>query len=125
LTVYRDCSPGITTQLDNPARITIYNADNSVYQDIDVPLESPIYLPITSSNPCLIIPPNVCIQQGTYVFTVNLPPQPGGYTIAYQRCCRNGSIINIVDPLGTGSTYSVPLTDSELARCNNSPVFKN
>ena len=37
-----------------------------------------------------------------------------GYIFAYQRCCRNGIINNIVDPLETGATFIAEVPPSAL-----------
>lgn len=50
-------------------------------------------------------------------------PISGGYTLAYQRCCRNQTIVNIVNPLATGATYSVTISEAALQQCNSSPQF--
>ncbi|MFT7589553.1 MAG: gliding motility-associated-like protein, partial [Limisphaerales bacterium] len=43
----------------------------------------------------------------------------------YQRCCRNASIANIVDPGSTGSTYEAKIPSISIASCNSSPSFNN
>lgn len=49
----------------------------------------------------------------------------GGYTLAYQRCCRSGIIGNLADPLNEGMTITTTIPDPSLATENNSPVFDN
>src|SRR5205823_7175277 len=53
------------------------------------------------------------------------PPTPGGYTIAYQRCCRNVTIVNLVDPSNTGITIFTTIPDTSLAVCNSCPYYNN
>jgi gliding motility-associated-like protein len=77
------------------------------------------------SNPCLVIPPNVCVNTTTYLDTVRLPVIPEGYTLSYQRCCRNESIINIVAPNTVGTTYIATLNETALMECNNSAKFND
>src|ERR1039458_10231032 len=71
--IYRDCA-GNGPPLDNPAWFT-------VFKDTDVA--------IINHNPLLVVPPGICVEEGTYIFQVTLPPSAGGYTVAYQTCCRN------------------------------------
>ena len=78
-----------------------------------------------AGNPCLIVPPNICVQEGIYEFDVSLPISTDSYHITYQRCCRNSSITNIYNPDETGATYTVELTELAQVECNNSPVFSN
>ncbi len=54
-----------------------------------------------------------------------LPVFPGSYFISYQRCCRNNTITNIVDPQSSGATYTVEITDTAQLSCNNSPTFND
>ena len=123
--IYRDCFNGVPP-LDTPAYFTIFkNIDNSVYFNPTVSILSDSIIPNNSPSPCLLVPPNVCVEEGTYIFQAVLPPTPLGYTVAYQRCCRNASILNITDPGNTGATYTAELNDNVLAQCNNSPYFVN
>ena len=81
-------------------------------------------LEISTEGLCLETAPDVCVEQGFYTLTATLPPISGGYQILYQRCCRNSTIVNIVDPSGTGSTYTVDIPESSMD-CNSSPFFVN
>ncbi len=53
------------------------------------------------------------LQTDRVVFTreVTLDPSqfddPEGYFFVWERCCRNGSVVNINNPLSTGMTYTV------------------
>ncbi len=124
LKVYRDCFNGIPP-LDNPAYIGIFNASGVLVGNPVVSLSADSLLPVTANNPCLVVPPNICVEEGTYTFTAFLPPVPGGYTIAYQRCCRNITLLNIFDPSNTGITIQQTIPDTALAICNSSPYYNN
>jgi len=54
-----------------------------------------------------------------------LPFRENGYFLAYQRCCRNVTLNNIIDPLETGTTKFVCLTETTLNECNSSPSFQD
>lgn len=77
----------------------------------------------TLSGECFVVPPDVCVHTTTYTTIVTLPPVIGGYQLAYQRCCRNQTIANIIDPLGTGATYGLTISEQALLECNSSPQF--
>lgn len=124
LTIYRDCFFGNpNAYFDNPASIGVFDANNVLLQEILVSLMEDDTLSPVLTNECLVVPPNVCVHTTTYRTTVNLPPVIGGYQLAYQRCCRNQTIANIVDPLATGATYAVTITEQALLSCNSSPRF--
>ncbi|HYV93752.1 MAG TPA: PKD domain-containing protein [Chitinophagales bacterium] len=125
LKIYRDCSNAQAAQYDDPAFVTIYNATGLLVQTFNVFFPGATSVQPDLSNPCLMVPPNICVEQGVYQFTANLPPTPGGYDISYQRCCRNSTIFNIIDPANTGATYTTHIPDVTVATCNSSPRFTN
>jgi len=100
-----DCSSGIT--LD--ATITVFDGDRVfsalLLQEPEITTIEP-----NISNPCLDPPPGVCVEEGKYVFKMTLPSGNNSYTIAYQRCCRNGTIKNIRNPGMVGATYMTTIT---------------
>ena len=133
LTVFRDCDTGVP-DFDDPASIGIfsYNAITDSYflntalgdqGQLLIPVMNNDTLDPTLSNPCLVVPPNVCVNTTTYTVIANLPFQSGGYLLAYQRCCRNQSILNIVNPLDVGATYTAVLSETTLLECNSNAVF--
>jgi hypothetical protein len=65
------------------------------------------------------------VEQAIFIYDVTLPPIAGGYTLVYQRCCRNASINNVFDPANTGATYLGTIPDAAFAECNSSPQFNN
>ena len=129
--IYRDCNCTMCADFDPLAFVAVYRCGENVncnfldqtdyFLRLDVPLlnrrqiEEPDY-------PCLI-PPNVCVEEGLYRFQLNLPPGNESYHISYQRCCRNITINNIVDPSDSGATYTVRITPEAQSVCNSSPVF--
>lgn len=132
LKVYRDCSPpGPHADLDGipggstPAYITVYTGSDSLIGvfDVGAPVITPV--PPAFNDPCVLAPNTVCIQQGVYTYTLHLPPKTGGYYVVYQRCCRNGTILNIVTPGLVGSTYYATIPGPEVNLVNSSPRFKN
>lgn len=124
LKVYRDCySTG--APFDNPASIAVYNSSGGLVQTLNAYHSGSQQLPVIINNPCLQAPPDVCVEEAIYTITVTLPPISGGYHIAYQRCCRNQSIVNLINPGAQGSTYYVAIPEAALNSCNNSPHFNS
>lgn len=122
LKIYRDCYNG-QVGFDDPAHIGIFDSQGTLVQTFDAIAPVITNIPPSVNNPCLAFPPNICVEEGVYTFTVNLPPINGGYMLAYQRCCRNNTILNIDTPGDVGATYTAYIPGA--IACNNSPRFNN
>jgi len=126
--MYVDCGPSNTTGItfDGTGILSIYNSSNELVESITISEPEQIELSDeTVGNDCLELPTDLCILRGVYTVIVELPPIVGGYQLAYQRCCRNPSIINIVTPSLFGNTYTTNIPGSELvSECNSSPTFE-
>ncbi|MFZ4785304.1 MAG: PKD domain-containing protein, partial [Flavobacteriales bacterium] len=125
LYVYRDCGPTNVngTYFDQTASIGVFtSSDGFLYEELSVDLvESNVdVVPIELENPCFVLPPDLCVQRARYVTTVNLPANPGGYTLVYQRCCRNPSIINLNFPDDTGTSMVTEIPGTDLLNGTNS-----
>jgi gliding motility-associated-like protein len=130
LTIYQDCITGQPEAIaqDNPAFLTIwdnaesllpYGYDTSVFYD---PLLA-ITVPANFSNSCVTNVPNLCLLRKSFIRTYYLPVNAAGYTFVYQRCCRNSSIVNVIDPGDKGATYFCTIPGGAVT--NSSAVFKN
>ena len=129
ITIYQDCLDGQATAIDqdNPLQYAIF--ENSSYDMVteyssvanNISFVSPEF-----SNDCITNFPNTCLRKQVHIFEETLQPNAAGYTIAYQRCCRNASILNIFNPGNTGVTYYATIPGFTAGTCpNNSAVFKN
>jgi gliding motility-associated-like protein len=127
LKIYKDCDPSVTTPFDGsgttPALISVYSQNNTVVNvhDIGDPIITSV--PSAFNNQCVYAPNNICVEEGVYTYTLDLPPIAGGYTIVYQRCCRNSSVENLLLPDTQGSTYYTVIPGPETASNNSSPRF--
>lgn len=125
LHVYRDCFNGVPP-FDNPASLGVFSSDNQLLQSVNLiwnQLDDTLLIYL--NNPCLTRPPNVCVHRTTYTTLLHLPPQPGGYKLVYQRCCRNELIRNIPYPEDVGITIISEISENALLECNSSAVYKN
>lgn len=77
----------------------------------------------TLISDCLVGGNDVCVHRAIYKDTVQLPYRANGYILAYQRCCRNTTLNNIVDPLLTGMTLAVNITPKAQLTCNKQPQW--
>jgi len=136
LALYQDCVTGVPDAItqDNPAFFTIYEtgsthpllADTSVFYDpnnggsINVPVGN-------IGGPCGTVSasdlPQHCLMRKIFRRTYYLPASNKGYTIVYQRCCRNSSVLNIVAPGDVGATFFCTIPPSSVH--NNSAVFND
>jgi len=126
LTVYRDCFYANPLAIfDDPAFIGVYFANGSLRETLQLPVNPSDTLTPILSDPCFFVPDDVCVETTTYREIVDLPYQPGGYTLTYQRCCRNQTITNIVEPENTGATFTVTISDEALLECNSGAVYND
>lgn len=113
---------------DSPAEFGVYSEINGVFRFVRIfttNLQDVKLLPVPD-DPCLIVPGNVCVQEGLYQFTLSdLPIINGSYHIFWRRCCRNQTINNIVNPRDEGATYTVEITEAAQRLCNSSPKFRS
>jgi|LakMenEpi03Aug12_release.lakeMendotaPanAssembly.Ray.scaffolds.fasta_scaffold12861_7 gliding motility-associated-like protein len=128
INIYRDCLPPqmgggnpAALESDDPAFLSIYN-NNFFFSFDSVYAVSSIKVPVNFSNDCINNPPNTCINRLQFKLTKYLPPSNNAYQLVYQRCCRNETINNIVNPGTTGATYSCTIPPGT---CNNSASFIN
>jgi hypothetical protein len=127
LDIYQDClngDPGAIAQ-DNPAILKVFTASGLSVRYDSIFISSSLIIPAEFSNSCLNNPPPTCLRKATVRMTYDLPNN-SGYIIVYQKCCRNESIVNLVNPGDVGATYFciIPPVTAQ-ASCNNSAVFKN
>ncbi|HND89231.1 MAG TPA: hypothetical protein PK971_12930, partial [Saprospiraceae bacterium] len=127
MTIYRDCLGG-GAPFDSPAEMAIFKGtyqSNEMIETFQVSIQDIIDL--TPETPqCVVNVPMVCVEKGTYIFERELPVDDvDSYFVVYQRCCRNNTINNIIDPGSVGATYYAELTPAAQKACNNSPVYTN
>jgi gliding motility-associated-like protein len=125
LKLYRDCNCFNCAPFGDPEYISIYNAGGNLIRQIALPKPAVIEtLSAIINNPCLVRT-DVCVEQAVYTGNVNLPPISGGYTLIYQRCCRNSSISNILQDQGATYVTKIPGSDVVPNSSNSAPRFKN
>jgi gliding motility-associated-like protein len=122
LVLYRDCGPDNQngTGFDASAIMAVYNSAGQQVTTANVSYTGEVPLPVELNDPCLTVPPTVCVRTAVYERIFNLPPIPGGYTISYQRCCRTPAMANLAGQQGLTCTAAIP--GPPLAQ-NSSPRF--
>jgi len=131
MTMRRDCFLGHNdAPFDDPASIGVFDAvTNQIVPFVGFNGE----LLIARNNidtlneilisDCSVIAGDVCVEVTTYIDTIRLPFLAHGYLLAYQRCCRNASITNLINPDDTGMTLTAEISALAQQTCNSSPVF--
>ena len=123
--VYREC--GAEAPYDSPLILGIFNnTNNSLVRTESFTFPGAEVLPVEFNNPCVQPPNTICIEEAIYRKVITLPPTAQGYTLSYQRCCREPSILNIANAEAEGLTLTttVPGTSSGI-ECNSSARFVN
>lgn len=104
-------------QRDNAGRWIPYEVISNVARSpvIDIPLVP---------DPCRTRDlTNERVRSVSYNFSADLDNVGRDYLVAYQACCRNPTINNIVDT-GIGAVYDVLLSSETILLGNSSPEFK-
>ena len=122
LKLYRDCLNG-QAPFDDPANVAVYNANGGFVRNVELNFPGSASVPPQTINPCFQDQANICVEVCIYTQVITLPSYPGGYSIVYQRCCRNQSILNLIGPGDTGATYTAQIPESAFTDCNSSPRF--
>lgn len=116
LVVYRDCINGVPP-FDDPATIAVYDAAGILVTAVNmIPDSADVFVQGTC------IPGNVCIRKANYYTTLTMPASGGPFTLAYQRCCRSASLINLVTPEDYGMTFYATI-DPNIP--NSSPEYNH
>lgn len=122
LTLYRDCSNPNAANFDPTIIIAAYSKLNNTLQDTFHTNLSTI-VPLQLSGAGCSPPPAVCMQQGDYTRQIELPPITGGYYLVWERCCRNSTVTNLLQPDRTPMLFYHEMADPLLQ--NSSPVFNS
>lgn len=131
LTMRRDCLLGDPDAFfDNPASVAFFDGATNVLLS-GIGFNGQLLIPYMANDTldhieisdCSVISGLVCVHQTTYIDTIFLPFRATGYTMAYQRCCRNMSITNVIDPDDTGMTLVAELSSLAQTQCNSAPQF--
>lgn len=128
LTLYQDCLFGepLAIAQDDPAYLTIFTSGpgpSQVFQQTVGSMSSGNIDP-NFSNECITNYPNTCLRRQIFRRNVTLAPNSNGYDVVYQRCCRNASINNVVNPGNVGVSYTAHIPGFDSTECrNNSATF--
>lgn len=124
--MFRYCAPG-SSELDESIELAVYdedptdpNGNKNLYRTFEIFRLDTATIDLPFSDNCTP-PANVCVQVGTFVEDIELPPTNGGYHLMYERCCRNGNIVNFDNPGDQGMSYYAFIPPTSIQ--NSSAVF--
>jgi gliding motility-associated-like protein len=119
LKLFRDCNGG-GADFDQTINITIYDSNSdTIFATFE--MSDPVIENIELGDDCYTPTGLVCVEQGTYTTEISLAYNPGGYYMAWERCCRNAVITNIENPDSEGMVFVCTIPSPALQ--NSSPVF--
>lgn len=132
LKIYRYCdaTAGGTAPLDPFMDLYMYLQDPSDptgdkiwFRTESIPLVSSSFITPPSVGVNCSFSSTVCVEEGIFEMDVLVPPDPGGYHLIIERCCRNGNIANLSTPGSLGQTYYCFLPPTPII--NSSPQFND
>jgi gliding motility-associated-like protein len=128
ITLYRDCASN-GAAYDNPLQLAIYLGNGTLFQNVSIPFPGSTPVPVVFNNPCATPPGGICVEKATYTVVVTLAPNPLGYDVSYQRCCRGPNVTNLINPDDTGITLTTHIPGTSMGNGtlyqNSSPRFTN
>ncbi|HRD58890.1 MAG TPA: PKD domain-containing protein [Ferruginibacter sp.] len=126
LMLFRDENAVGAAPMPASVAVGIFNTATgvSVQSNRSISVSSIENVPLAPLPNCITNPPSLSYTVGYYTFSVTLPVNAAGYTIAYQTCCRIDGISNT--PNSTGATYATQIPGSNTVGVNaddNSAAF--
>lgn len=121
--LYRDCGSSQGAPFDDPANFAVFDENNQLVFQFTAFVSQVIPVTPDLSSPCISFPPDICAQEGTYEFSVEMPTNDQVYTVVYQRCCRNQTIQNLFNPGTQGISIVAEIPALPLDECNSRPFY--
>ncbi len=104
--LYRDCKPG-SFGLPISTDIQVYDFLGNEIDQFVLSRQTIEFVDPDIDNPCLIVPPELCLEFGFYSGIVSLPPSSTPRTLTFSVCCRNSSVVNAVGLDSDGDTLDI------------------
>jgi gliding motility-associated-like protein len=122
LTLYRDCTDPTNPSFPSVVKINILKNNGTAFKVVSIPFSSATAVP--SKIDTCVANPGICLQESIYSQVVTgLPPNPGGYHVYFQLCCRTSALLNIQSPTTAGETFYTHIPDNNVVTSNSSPKW--
>lgn len=126
LKLYRDCDPS-SVNFPNSVRVEVRLGSGGTTANTSLDFVMP-RLGRTVLDPQIdtcAVNPGICVEEAIFSKIVSLPPSASGYHLFVNYCCRNGSIVNITDPLNQGEAFNTYIPNMGTLLTNSSPTWTN
>jgi gliding motility-associated-like protein len=116
-----------TGQLETTVILGIYRSSDAFHFDnVEADLSKSQLISLTSPSPCIVHPSPVCYWIREFTAIEELPKDPAGYMVIFQRCCRIDNIRNIIPNINVGASYFCEIQGTNsigTAGINSNPDF--
>lgn len=128
LTIYMHCN-ATGAQISNPINFSIFDGvTNAFLRNESVSLTREYLLQKGIDDQCISGDQTGCYYKIVeYERAIELDPNPNGYTLAYQRCCRISNVVNISNSNTVGNTWATTIPGTGVhptGPINSSPGFQ-
>ncbi|MDP4130771.1 MAG: PKD domain-containing protein [Bacteroidota bacterium] len=115
-------------QLETEVSLGVFKNSNNTpaFEPLTATLSRSEIITLGSPSPCIINPSPVCYWIREYTVTKDIPRDPMGYTVIFQRCCRIDGIRNASPNVNIGATYSCQIQGTNsigVNGINSNPEF--
>ena len=114
-------------QLEDNVSLGIYRtSDGNKVDIVTAGLSLNYMITLKSPSPCIINPSPVCYLIREFTVIEELPKDPNGYMVVFQRCCRIDGIRNLSPNINVGATYFCQIQGTNsigVAGENSNPDF--
>jgi len=105
LRLFISCSSS-AGQLEDTVSLAIYRtSDEYEFDRVTATLSQSYLISLKSPSPCIVNPSPVCYWVREFTVIEELPKDPDGYMVVYQRCCRIDGIRNLSPNINVGASY--------------------
>lgn len=126
LKLYRDCDPS-SVDFPGSVRVEVRLGTGGTTADTGLDFVMP-RLGRDTLDPQIdtcAVNPGICVEEAIFSKIVSLPPSASGYHLFVNYCCRNGSIVNITNPLNQGEAFNTYIPNMGTLLTNSSPTWTN
>ena len=93
-------------QLEDNAYLGIYRSSDGKEIDlVNATLSLSYLINLKAPSPCIVNPSPVCYWIREFTVVEELPKDPSGYMVVFQRCCRIDGIRNLSPNINVGASY--------------------